>query len=172
MPFVTPPFVSPDRGAAECATGGYARARLFAGLAARGTAEAAHEAAGYITSPDAALRNEAITALQEMGALAEAEVDALLLAAAPGTRLLAIEVTRTWPPERAAPRLARLLTDDPHPNVCAAAVDVAAETCTAALLPVLAPALAAARARFTALPFLRFAIDIASARLATGGPAS
>lgn len=144
---------------------GVTRAGLFVALAALDTPEAAHEVAACLTSPHAALRNEAILTLQAMGTTAEAAIDALLANAEPGPRLLAIEVTRAWPPARALPRLARLLEHDPHPNVCAAALDVAADTGT----PELLPAIAAARARFRPLAFVVFAADITRARL-TGAP--
>jgi HEAT repeat protein len=165
MPFVTP-AAAPVRPH-PAVTSAYERASRLAMLVARGTPEAAREIAGFLASTNAALRNDALDALQRMGEAAEPAVDELLEGDDPEPRLLAVEVTRAWASARAVPRLLRVLESDPHVNVCAAAVDVAADTGTAALL---AP-LAALRTRFADAPFLVFAADVARARIAGGGTA-
>jgi hypothetical protein len=66
----------------------------------------------------------------------------------------------------AVPRLLRVIEGDVHVNVCAAAVDVAAELGTPALL---AP-LAGLRLRFEGAQFLVFAAEIARARIGAEPP--
>jgi HEAT repeat protein len=137
------------------------RQALFGSLVDIGGAEAAGLVAHSLRSRDAGLRNHAIEALKQMGDPAFAAVDTLLGDADPDVRLLAIEVTRAWSSAQAGPRLRRIIEADPHVNVCAAAVDVATELGTGALL---AP-LAALRERFADEGFLVFAVDVASDRL-------
>jgi len=138
------------------------RLALFAALIATGGAVVAELIAALVHRDDAALRGGAIEALKAFQPPPHAALDRLLENPDPDVRLLAIEVTRAWPAELATPRLRRIIEDDPHINVCAAAVDVAAELGTAELI---AP-LAALRTRFAADAFLGFAVDVASARIA------
>jgi HEAT repeat protein len=137
------------------------RNALFGSLTAIGGPRAASLVGPYVRSEDAALRGGAIDALKRLHEAAVSTVDALLNDPDPDLRLLAIEVTRVWPSERAAPRLQRIFEQDPHVNVCAAAVDVAAE----AGAPELLPALTALRKRFADETFLLFAVDVACARI-------
>jgi HEAT repeat protein len=138
------------------------RDALFAALVDIGGATAAERLAALVHLDDAALRGGAIQALKAFKPPACVALDGLLQNPDPDVRLLAIEVTRAWPAELAAPRLRRIIDSDPHVNVCAAAVDVAAELGTAELIfP-----LAALRLRFADNAFLGFAVDVASARIA------
>jgi HEAT repeat protein len=137
---------------------------LFAALVDTGGATVAELVASLVHLDDAALRGGAIQALKAFQPPASVALDRLLQNPDPDVRLLAIEVTRAWPAELAAPRLRRIIEEDPHVNVCAAAVDVAAELGTAELI---AP-LAALRARFADDAFLGFAVDLVSARIADG----
>jgi hypothetical protein len=65
-----------------------------------------------------------------------------------------------------APEATRLLSGlierEPHPNVCAAAIDVLAEVGT----PDAIPALRSCATRFATTPFLPFAVSVAIARIA------
>jgi HEAT repeat protein len=137
------------------------REALFASLVAVGGAKAATLVAPFLKSDDAGLRGGALEALQLLDADAVPVVDDLLADADADLRILVVEVLRGWPGELATPRLQRLIEGDPHVNVCGAAVDVATEVGTDALL---AP-LAALRARFPGEGFLAFAIDIARTRI-------
>jgi len=141
------------------------RSALFGSLVAIGGPRAASLVAPYVRNEDAALRGGAIDALKHLHEAAVGAVDELLSDPDTDLRLLAIEVTRVWPAERAATRLQRIFESDPHVNVCAAAVDVATEAGS----PELLPALAALRLRFPDETFLLFAVDIACARI--GNPA-
>jgi len=144
------------------------RAALFSGLVQIGGHRTARLVTPFLRAADAGLRNGAMEALKRMAAAAAPSIDPLLEDDDPDIRLLAIEVTRVWPRLLAAPRLQNLIAHDAHINVCAAAVDVATENGTAALLP----ALAAARQRFADQPFLVFAVDVARARITAGESAS
>jgi len=137
------------------------RNALFGSLVAIGGPRAASLVAAYVRSEDAALRGGAIDALKHLHEAAIAAVDELLKDSDADIRLLAIEITRVWPAERAAPRLQRIFEQEPHVNVCAAAVDVATE----AGGPDLLPFLAALRLRFPDEAFLLFAVGIACARI-------
>ncbi len=137
------------------------RAALFAGLVSIGGEAVAARIAALLRIGDPGLRGGAVKALQQLGDAAEPVVDALLRDVDADLRLLAVEVTRAWPAEVAAVRLLRVIEDDTHVNVCAAAVDVAAEVGTPALLG----ALARLRLRFAGEPFLAFAAEVARARI-------
>jgi HEAT repeat protein len=140
------------------------RDALFDSLVAIGGPEPARLIAPFLRSDEAALRGAAIEALKQLGEGAVPALVALLDDADPDVRLLAIEVTRVWPSERAEPLLRRVLLSDPHVNVCGAAVDVATEVATAALIP----ALTGLRTRFPNEPFLLFAVGIACSRISAG----
>jgi HEAT repeat protein len=76
-------------------------------------------------------------------------------------RLLATELARNMKASDATRLLCGLIENEPHPNVCAAAIEVLAEVGTAEALP----ALERCAVRFTATPFLPFAISMAIARI-------
>jgi HEAT repeat protein len=76
-------------------------------------------------------------------------------------RILATELARNMPAPEATGILCALLAKEPHPNVCAAAIDVLAEVGTRDAVPVLQ----ACAERFAATPFLPFAVSTAIARI-------
>jgi HEAT repeat protein len=137
------------------------REALFASLEAVGGTKAATLIAPFLKTDDAGLRSLALDALQRLDADAVPVVDDLLADADADVRILVVEVLRGWPSELATPRLRHLIEADPHVNVCGAAVDVATEVGTEALLE----PLASLRARFPGEGFLGFAIDIARTRI-------
>jgi len=144
------------------------REALFTGLVHIGGHRTARLVTQFLRAEDAGLRSGAMEALKRMAAAAAPAIDPLLHDPDPDIRLLAIEVTRVWPRLLAGPRLQDVIAHDDHVNVCAAAVDVATENGTGALLP----ALAAARQKFATEPFLVFAVDIARARITASAAAS
>jgi hypothetical protein len=79
----------------------------------------------------------------------------------PDVRIMAIEVLRVCTDARVSHWLADILARDEDQNVCAAALDVLAETGTADVLD----AVTALPARFPASAFLRFACAAAATRL-------
>jgi HEAT repeat protein len=92
-------------------------------------------------------------------------MEQLLSDADPDIRLLVCEIARRLPQDQATALLCRLLERESTANVCAAAVDVLAETGDAAALP----ALARCAARFQDNAFLVFAIKVATTRIGEGG---
>ncbi|WP_246696814.1 HEAT repeat domain-containing protein [Methylobacterium planeticum] len=140
------------------------REAILAKLVSLADAGAAAALAPHLRSDDAGLRNSCVEALQAMPAAVLPILPALLRDADPDVRLLAAEIARTQASETASALLAAVLETEPHPNVCAAVIEVLAECGTAGAVP----ALRAARARFADAPFLPGAIDIVLARLETG----
>jgi HEAT repeat protein len=141
------------------------RDALFASLAEIGGHDAAALVAQSLRSEDAALRGGAVEALKTLADDAIEVLDVMLDDADPDVRILAVEVTRVWPSEVAAPRLRHVLDRDAHVNACAAAVDVATEVGTAELIP----SLKALQLRFPDEPFLAFAAEIACSRISGDG---
>ena len=137
------------------------RDALFGSLVDIGGAKAAELLALIIRSDDAGLRGGAIEGLKRLETDAVVALDTLMNDPDTDVRILAIEVTRAWPRELAVPRLQRVFEQEPHVNVCVAAVDVATEVGTEELLA----SLGALRARFAGEPFLVFAVDIACERI-------
>jgi len=137
------------------------RDALFTSLSDIGGAEAAGLVARLLRSADAGLRGGAIEALKRMNDDAEAALDRLLDDPDADIRLLAVEVLRAWSSARAAPRLQRIIEDEAQINVCGAAIDVATEVGTEALIP----PLQRLPARFGDEPFLSFAVGIACSRI-------
>jgi hypothetical protein len=107
------------------------------------------------------LRAQALETLKQLGAGAAPAIDALLASPDADLRLLAVDVTRAWPSALATPRLVRILAEDQHINVCAAAAEAASERGGAELL---AP-LRRLRQRFADHPFIAFAAGFALARV-------
>jgi HEAT repeat protein len=137
------------------------RDALFASLSDIGGAEAAGLVARLLRSADAGLRGGAIETLKRMGEDAEPALDLLLDDPEADIRLLAVEVLRAWSGARAAPRLQRIVEEETQINVCGAAIDVATEIGTEALIP----ALRRLAGRFGDDPFLSFAAGIACDRI-------
>ncbi|MFE1603122.1 HEAT repeat domain-containing protein [Methylobacterium sp. ID0610] len=137
------------------------REALLRALIACG-AEGAAALAPHLRAEEPALRNACVEALQDMPADVLPLLPGLLADPDADVRLLAAAIARTQEPGTATALLAGLLERETDANVCAAAVETLAETGTAQAVP----ALRAARARFSATPFLPGAIDTVIARLA------
>nr|WP_321984553.1 HEAT repeat domain-containing protein [uncultured Lichenicoccus sp.] len=133
------------------------RDALFAGLIQVGGLPAAEIFGRLLGSEDVNLRVGAVEALKHLEEDAIPVIDRLLGDPDPDSRMLAVEVLRAWSRSEAIPRLRRVIETDQHVNVCAAAVDVAAEIGTAALVG----SLGGLRRRFAEDPFLIFAVDVA-----------
>jgi HEAT repeat protein len=137
------------------------REAIFTALAKIGTAESAAVVLPHLRSDDAARRTGALDALRAMAPAAGAHLPLLLSDADPDVRLLACELARNLPADEASRTLGALIEREENANVCAAAIEVLAETGDAAILP----ALSACAARFPNDPFLGFAADLASRRI-------
>lgn len=107
------------------------------------------------------LRNAAIEVLQEMPAEVEPHVADLLADPDSDVRILTVNVLSLLPHPQAPRWLSAVVAQDPHVNVCAAAVDGLAEIGDAQAV---AP-LQALPERFPDVPFIRFAVAAAIRRI-------
>jgi HEAT repeat protein len=114
-----------------------------------------------LRSQDAALRASAIEALQTLPSALGPILARLFNDPESDVRLLATELARNMNAAEATRLLTGLIDQEPHPNVCAAAIEVLAEVGT----PDALPALERCAVRFAATPFLPFAISLAIARI-------
>lgn len=130
---------------------------IFTSLARTGGEEAVRVLLPWLRSDDAARRGGAIEALQMMPDAVDAHMSALLQDSDSDVRILACELARTMPRERATSLLCAMLDRDDHPNACASAVDVLVEVGTRDAVP----CLERCRERFSRDPFLPFAIAAA-----------
>ncbi|MFZ1107271.1 MAG: HEAT repeat domain-containing protein [Rhodomicrobium sp.] len=115
----------------------------------------------YLRSENTALRNEAIEALQEMPGEIAPYMEALLRDPESDVRIFAVNILAVLPNARAPEWLHKVILEDDHVNVCAAAVDCLAEVGTPASI---AP-LKELRLRFGDQPFMTFAIDATLKRI-------
>ncbi len=137
------------------------REAIFTALAKIGTAASAAVILPHLRSDDAARRTGALDALRAMPTAASAHLPRLLSDDDVDVRLLACEIARNLPVEEASRALGSLIERETDTNVCAAAVEVLAETGNAAVLP----ALTICAAHFPDDPFLGFAVTLASKRI-------
>jgi HEAT repeat protein len=119
----------------------------------------------YLRSQDAGQRAAAIEALQALPEEISPFLAALLADGDSDVRILATELARNLPGAEATRLLCALLTVEPHPNVCAAAIDVLAEVGTDDAIP----ALEQCGRRFASTPFLPFAAGKAIALISGKG---
>jgi HEAT repeat protein len=137
------------------------REAIFTTLAKIGSPDSAAAALPYIRSDDASQRTAALDALRAMPAAAAGHLPQLLKDTDTDVRLLACEIVRALPADHASKMLGELLEREVNANVCAAAVEVLAETGNVASLPILAQC----AARFPDDPFLTFAVKTARDRI-------
>jgi HEAT repeat protein len=115
-----------------------------------------------LRSQDAALRATALEALQGLPDLIAPFLEALLADEDSDVRILSTELARNLPAVEATEVLCRLLENEQHPNVCAAAIELLTEVGTREAIP----ALQSCAKRFPQVPFLTFAASTAIARIA------
>jgi HEAT repeat protein len=137
------------------------REAIFTALAKIGTPEAAAAVLPHLRSDDAAQRTAALDALRAMPSAAGRHLPWLLRDTDPDVRLLACEIARSLPAEDASRELIELIEREQNANVCAAAIEVLAETGAPSSLP----ALVRCGARFPDDPFLGFAVKAAADRI-------
>jgi HEAT repeat protein len=137
------------------------REAIFTALAKIGSAESAAVTIPYLRSDDAAQRTLALDALRAMPEASAQLLPGLLKDVDADVRLLACEIARALPANDASRLLAELIGSEQNANVCAAAIEVLAETGDAESLPILDRC----AARFPEEPFLAFAIQIARDRI-------
>jgi HEAT repeat protein len=114
-----------------------------------------------LRSEDAGQRSAAIEALQALPEAIGPFLTALLTDPDSDVRLLATELARNMPAAQATELLCALIEREPHPNVCAAAIEVLAEVGTRDAVP----ALRRCADRFAGTAFLPFAATVAIGRI-------
>jgi HEAT repeat protein len=114
-----------------------------------------------LRSEDANLRNGAIEALQQMPDEVAPRVEAMLADPDSDVRIFAVDVLAALPHPMVPEWLRRVVTGDPHVNVCAAALDALAEVGE----PDAIPALETLAERFPDVAFIKFAVDAAVRRI-------
>jgi HEAT repeat protein len=119
----------------------------------------------YLRSQDSGQRAAAIEALQGLPREISPFLTALLADGDSDVRILATELARNFPAAEATRLLCGLLMVEPHPNVCAAAIDVLAEVGTEEAIP----AIEQCGRRFAGTPFLPFAAAKAIALISGKG---
>lgn len=111
----------------------------------------------YVRSEDAGLRNDVVEALAQMPDLVESHIGPLLQDDDSDVRILTINILATLRHPKVPEWIAAVLAREAHPNVCAAAIDIAVTVGTPELVPILEQV----RTRFADVPFIVFAVDIA-----------
>ena len=112
-------------------------------------------------SDDASLRTGAVDALRAMPEVVSEHLPKLLSDPDSDVRIQSCEIARGLPSDEASRILCVLLTQETEPNVCTAAIDVLTEVGTADAVP----ALKKCAERFTGMPFMAFAIQVATDRI-------
>jgi HEAT repeat protein len=114
-----------------------------------------------LRSEDAALRNEAIEAMQQLPEEVAPIMRELLADPDADVRIFAVNILESLRHREVEAWLIEVIDKDPHINVCAAAVDLLSEVGTAAALE----ALPRLKSRFAEEPYIHFAADLALKRI-------
>ncbi len=137
------------------------REAILTSLIRTGGSASAEAIVPCLRSEDAGLRGAAIEALQALPSAIVPIMAHLFSDPESDVRLLATELVRNMNTADATRLLCGLIEHEPHPNVCAAAIEVLAEVGT----PEALSAMERCAVRFAATPFLPFAISMAIARI-------
>ena len=156
----------PDSAAALAAalpqeTDSHVREAMFTSLARIGTRDSVASMLPMLRSDDAALRTGALDALRSSVIATQQLLPQLLNDPDVDVRILSCELARGLPSEDASRSLCALLAHEAEINVCAAAIEVLAEVGNCAALPTLEQC----AQRFSQVPFLTFAIKLATDRI-------
>jgi HEAT repeat protein len=141
------------------------REAMFTSLVRIGTRDSVARVLPMLRSNDSALRTGALDALRSSPSAAHEFLPQLLSDPDVDVRILSCELARSLPSEEASRSLCALLAHEPEINVCAAAIEVLAEVGDQAALPTLARC----AQRFSQVPFLEFAIKLATNRITAAG---
>jgi HEAT repeat protein len=117
-----------------------------------------------LRSEDAALRNEAIEAMQQLPHEVAPIMRQLLADADPDVRIFAVNILEFLRHPEVEVWLIEVIENDPHVNVCATAVDLIGEVGTIASRA----ALARLKSRFLDEPYIQFAAELALKRTHEG----
>lgn len=141
------------------------REAMFTSLARIGTRDSITGLLPMLRSNDAALRTGALDVLRSSVIATHELLPQLLGDPDVDVRILSCELARSLTSEEASRSLGALLAHETEPNVCAAAIEVLAEVGNDTALPVLAQC----AQRFPQVPFLIFAIKLATDRITAAG---
>lgn len=141
------------------------REAMFTSLARIGTRDSIAGMLPMLRSNDAALRTGALDALRSSVIATHELLPQLLSDPDADVRILSCELARGLPSEEATRSLCALLAREAEINVCAAAVEVLAEVGNQMALPTLEQC----AQRFSQVPFLTFAIQLATDRITAAG---
>lgn len=114
----------------------------------------------YLRSEDVALRNDVISALQQMPHAIAPHMHDLLRDSDADVRIFALNILSGLRNSDAREWILEVIARDPHMNVCATALDALAEIGTPAMIP----ALQDLALRFNN-DYIRFAVDVAIRRI-------
>ncbi|MGD0721455.1 MAG: HEAT repeat domain-containing protein [Roseiarcus sp.] len=137
------------------------RELILTTLVRKGGVAAARSILGLLRSDDAGLRNAVIETLQEMGEAITPLIEELLADPDSDVRIFAMNILISLNSPRVPDIALKVIANDPHVNVCAAAVDVLAE----AGRPEMADALRDVAKRFPDQPFLAYSVRAALKRI-------
>ena len=137
------------------------RSIILTGLIVHKSAAVVNGILPLLASEDANLRNSAIEALQQMPDEVAPHVETMLTHPESDVRIFAVDVLAALAHPKVPEWLRHVVTNDPHVNVCAAALDALAE----AGEPDAIPALEGLAERFWDVAFIRFAVDAAVRRV-------
>jgi HEAT repeat protein len=137
------------------------REAMLTSLSRIGSAQSFDAIVILLRSDDASTRAAALDALRPMMPVHWQRLPQLLSDADSDVRVLSCELARSLSGADATQMLGELLLRETQPNVCAAAIDVLAEVADTSALPFLAHC----ASRFADIPFLVFAIKIATTRI-------
>jgi HEAT repeat protein len=165
----TPDGIPALAQALPCEPDPHVREAIFTSLARLGTPASLAAVLPHLRAEDATMRTAALDALRAMPAVVHPILPALLVDADPDIRILSCDLARDLPSAEATSLLCGLLDRDPHPNVCAAALDVLADISDATDGATLV-CLARCASRFPDDRFLAFAVQIAAGRIAAQTP--
>lgn len=137
------------------------RSIILTGLIVNKSAAVVRGLLPLLASEDANLRNGVIEALQQMPDEVAPHVESMLAHSDSDVRIFAVDVLAALAHPKVPDWLRRVVTLDPHVNVCAEALDALAE----AGGPDVIPALEGLAERFSDVAFIRFAVDAAVRRI-------
>jgi HEAT repeat protein len=136
------------------------RANLLTTLIKTQSAEVAQGLIAYLRSEDVSLRNDVITALQQMPQAIAPHMPALLRDPDMDVRIFALSIVRGMRSPEVEAWLLDVIAHESNMNVCATALDALAEIGT----PDMIPAIQTLSLRFNN-EFIRFAVDVATRRI-------
>lgn len=144
----------------ETETDSAVRANLFTTLIKTQSVEVAENLIAYLRSEDVSLRNEVVTALQQMPQAIAPHMPGLLRDPDMDVRIFALSIVRGMRSPDVEDWLLDVIAHESNMNVCATALDTLAEMGT----PDMIPAIQSLNLRFNN-EFIRFAVDVAIRRI-------